>query len=355
MTLYDSPQLAIWAVTADGLSLALKVREAFPGILHIPENLLPCPAPCFSFSRLADCVRDRFFLFKEHIFIMSTGIVVRVIAPCIVSKTTDPAVVVMDETGRHVISLLSGHIGGANRLAVAISEKLQTTAVITTATDLQQVPAIDVIATDNGLHIENPEAIKTISMAFLNHEPVYLFDPFHRLDAASAVFTAISSEDFFSPPTFGHGPAYPPIVVIDDRLMQFPEKSLILRPKSLIAGMGCNRNTRTSEIREFLLKKLEQFALSLNSLNCIATIDIKSDEIGLLEAAQSLHLPIRFFTKAELSEISSPNPSEIVNHHIGVPSVCEAAAVLASNKGELIVAKQISPNVTLAIARNNFS
>jgi cobalt-precorrin 5A hydrolase len=119
--------------------------------------------------------------------------------------------------------------------------------------------------------------------------------------------------------------------------------------------MGCNRNTPADEIRQFLLHQMDSFALSADSLKGIATIDIKSDEIGLIEAAQSLHLSIRFFTRAQLSEISSPNPSEIVNHHIGVPSVCEAAAVLASNKGELIVPKQISPNVTLAIARINYS
>ena len=355
MTPPDPSQLAIWAVTPSGLSLALKLSDAFPGTLHVPESLMSCPAPYFSFSRLADCVKDRFSLFKSHVFIMSTGIVVRVISPCIVSKTTDPAVVVLDEKGRHVISLLSGHIGGANRLAAAIADKLQATAVITTATDLHQVPAIDVMAVDNGLAIENPEAIKTISMAFLNHEPVYLFDPYHRLNAVSAVFHKIVSKDFFSPTACDLRKEYSPVVIVDDRRMDFPEKSLILRPASLIAGIGCNRNTNADEIREFLLHKMERFSLSVNSLCGIATIDIKSDEIGLLEAARNLKLPIRFFARTELSGITSPNPSEIVNHHIGVPSVCEAAAILASNKGELIVPKQISPNVTLAIARNNFS
>lgn len=344
MSLPDPQQLAIWAITQDGLSLALKLRDAFPGILHVSQSLSPCPAPFFSFSRLADCVKERFHLFRNHVFIMSTGIVVRVIAPCIATKTIDPAVVVMDEKGVHVISLLSGHIGGANRLATAISEKLKATPVITTATDLNQVPAIDVIAVDNDLFIENPEAIKTISMAFLRKTPVYLHDPYHRLEKAPGLENMI--------PLAGQAC---PAVVVDDRLMRFPEPSLILRPKSLIAGMGCNRNTGTNEIREFLVDKLLHFGLSLNSLKCIATIDIKSDEAGLLEAARSLNLSIRFFTKQELSEIVSPNPSEIVNQHIGVPSVCEAAAVLASEKGELIVPKQISPNVTLAIARINFS
>ena len=333
-------QLAIWAITPGGLSLALKLMDAFPGILHVSKGLLPCPAPCFSFDRLADSVKERFSLFDSHVFIMSIGIVVRVIAPCVASKISDPAVVVMDETGRHVISLLSGHIGGANRLAVAISEKLQATPVITTATDLNDVPAIDVIAVDNGLFIENPEAIKTISMAFLRRIPVYLYDPYHRLTGVSALENRVS-------------PAEPssPAVVVDDRVMCFPDPSLILRPKSLIAGMGCNRNTGADEIRQFLINKMDQFALSLNSLKCIATIDIKSDEAGLLALARSLRVPIRFFTREELSGIDSPNPSNIVNKHIGVPSVCEAAAILASEKGELIVPKQISPNVTLAIAR----
>ncbi|MCX5883404.1 MAG: cobalt-precorrin 5A hydrolase [Deltaproteobacteria bacterium] len=350
MNLPDPQQLAIWAITPEGLSLALKLKDAFPGILHISESLLPCPVPCFSFVRLSDCVKDRFSLFKEHVFIMSTGIVVRVIAPCITSKIKDPAVVVMDEKGRHVISLLSGHIGGANRLTMAISGKLRAIPVITTATDLNQAPAIDVIAIDNDLFIENPEAIKAISMAFLNRIPVYLHDPYHHLDNVSGL-------DNMIPLTVASttGKASSPAVVVDDRLMVFADPCLILRPKSLIVGMGCNRNTSTNEIREFLVNKLLQFGLSLNSLKCIATIDIKSDEPGLIEVARSLQIPIRFFTREELSGIDSPNPSEIVNQHIGVPSVCEAAAVLASEKGELIVPKQISPNVTLAVARINFS
>ncbi len=340
MNLPGPEQLAIWAITPGGLSQALKLRNAMPGQLHVSESLLPCPAPCFSFARLADCVADRFSLFDSHVFIMSTGIVVRVIAPCLASKTKDPAVVVMDEKGRHVISLLSGHIGGANRLAAFISEKLRATCVITTATDLNDVPAIDVIAVDNNLHIENPDAIKTISMALLRNAPVYLHDPYHRLDKVSALENMI--------PLTGQSA---PAVVVDDRMMRFPEPSLILRPKSLIAGMGCNRNTGADEIMQFLTNKMDRFALSLNSLKCIATIDIKSDEAGLLEVARSLKIPIRFFPREALSAIDSPNPSDIVNKHIGVPSVCEAAAVLASKMGELIVPKQISPNVTLAIAR----
>ena len=158
----DSGNLAVWAVTPGGMELALKLAAAFPGTaLHLSRNLPACPDTCYIFNRLKDSVQERFSLFQGHVFIMSTGIVVRVISPCIRSKMLDPAVVVMDEEGQYAISLLSGHVGGANRLASEIARKLHVTPVITTATDIRQIPSIDVIAVDHGLLIENPAAIKS--------------------------------------------------------------------------------------------------------------------------------------------------------------------------------------------------
>lgn len=360
MTQTGSDQLAIWAVTPGGLSLAIRLREAMPGVLHVSERLLPCPVPCVSFSRLGDSVKERFSRFKGHVFIMSAGIVVRVIAPCLNAKTIDPAVVVLDEKGRHAISLLSGHIGGANRLAAAAAEAVRATPVITTATDLHGQPAIDVLAVENDLFIENPAAVKTVSMAFLNQVPVYLHDPCQRLNKASGHFKPVPADaGTEGSDRSGHdgGPhrISGPMVAVDDRILNFPEGTLILRPRTLIAGMGCNRGTGAEEIRNFLTGKMAESGLSLHSLKCLATIDIKSDEAGLLETAAHLGIPIRFFPREALSAVESPNPSKIVQHHIGVSSVCEAAAILASEKGELIVPKQISPNVTLAVARINCS
>lgn len=349
----DSENLAVWVVTADGLTQALKLVAAFPGMtLHVSQNLLPCSAPCVSFRRLADSVAERFSLFRGHVFIMAAGIVVRVIAPCLTSKTRDPAVVVMDDSGRYVISLLSGHIGGGNRLTDAIARKLQATPVITTATDLHQAPAIDVIAVDHDLVIENPGLIKIISMAFLNHTPVGFHDPYHLIDHLPELQNVIPVDIAGSAPS---GTAMSPTVAVDDRLMQTGPRCLMLRPATLIAGIGCNRNTPAEEIQAFLIARFQKFRLSLHSLKCIATIDIKSDESGLLEAADRLRIPLRFFTREELDAVESiPSPSEIVKKYIGVSSVCEAAAILASNRGKIIVPKQISPNVTLAIARTAF-
>ena len=211
--------------------------------------------------------------------------------------------------------------------------------------------AIDVIAVDHGLLIENPAAIKSISMSLLNQLPVCLHDPYHCLDNVPDLQMMTPADVSCSEITTGDAPA----VVVDDRLLNLPPRCLVLRPGTLIAGVGCNRNTHADEILEFLAATLLRFNLSLHSLKCIATIDIKSDEAGLLETAKYLQIPIRFFSREELASVESlPCPSEIVMKHIGVPSVCEAAAVLASSQGALIVPKQIGLNVTLSIARTNF-
>ena len=349
----DSENLAVWVVTADGLALALRLMSALPEVtLHVSRNLPPCAVSCVPFRRLADCVAERFTLFKGHIFIMAAGIVVRVIAPHLTSKTHDPAVVVMDDGGRYAISLLSGHIGGGNQLAESVAQKLRAIPVITTSTDVHNAPAIDVIATDHNLVIENPGAIKIISMAFLNHMPVGLHDPYHLIDHLPELQGVIPVDISGKMPS---GAAVPPMVAVDDHLMQAGPRCLKLRPATLIAGVGCNRNTPADEIQAFLTDRFQEAGLSLLSLKCIATIDIKSDESGLIEVAERLQVPLQFFTREELDAVESiPNPSEIVKKYIGVSSVCEAAAILASNRGKIIVPKQTSPNVTLAVARTAF-
>jgi cobalt-precorrin 5A hydrolase len=255
----------------------------------------------------------------------------------------------MDEAGYHAVSLLSGHIGGANALAKKVAEIIGAVPVITTATDINNVPAIDVIAKEKELVIENPDAIKTVSMALLNGKPVALYDPFglighemnQRFCPADKDQMACSSD---------------PGVFIDDIQIELPPHVLILRPRSLAAGMGCNRNTGTEEMKSLLYEVLEKFGLSLNSLNSIATIDAKKDEPGLLALAEDLELPLIFFDKQALNQVKDiQTPSEMVEKHMGVKSVCEAAAILASKKGTLIVPKHSTRNVTAAIARMSFT
>jgi cobalt-precorrin 5A hydrolase len=353
MAIGPQSKIAVWALTPNGLRMARQLKERWSGVtifcsqrtaVHTGHDGVEI------FHRLTDRVNPCFQRFDGHLFFMASGIVVRTIAPLLQDKTVDPAVVVVDDQCTFAISLVSGHLGGANRLAVQAAELLGATPVITTATDVNQKPAIDLLAEQFSLKIENPDGIKRVNMALLAEEPIHLHDPSGWL--GSGLPGAVPfPPDHPGGSEAGATPARPG-VRIDDTIGSASPHTLVLRPPSLVAGIGCNRNTSCEEIGQALHEVLERFALSPGSLRSIATIDIKSDEKGLCALAAEMELPLHFFTKDQLAAVEDvPTPSATVAKHVGVPSVCEAAAILASRNGRLIVPKQSTPNVTVAIAR----
>jgi cobalt-precorrin 5A hydrolase len=281
--------------------------------------------------------------------IMATGIVVRHVAPWLRGKDLDPAVVVMDEQGRFAISLLSGHLGGANDLARGVAELVGATPVITTATDVQGLPAVDSIAARLGLAIENLGMVKVIHMALLQGQKVRLVDPMGYLGGELAGCQELFEMGPEEPGFLGQpGPA----VYVGCRNYQWPEGWLRLRPKNLVAGMGCNKGTQVTEILELIQNTFSRGNLSLQSLHTLATIAAKQDEAGLKAAAQRLGVRFIWYSKEELAEMKVPNPSAMVQRHMGVASVCEAAALKAAGAGKLLVPKQKTTNVTLAVAQD---
>lgn len=344
---------AIWALTPQGALLgALLAEKMDHADLFISEKLKKAPDFSVRFISLSKTLAKYFNLYAGHIFIMSTGIVVRVLAPLIKHKTVDPAAVVIDEAGSYVISLLSGHLGGANAMAQKIAGLIDAEPVITTATDINNLPSIDLIAGQQKLVIENPEAIKTINMAILSGEKIVYYDPMGTVKSKLKKVNAlcISKEEIKK---VKKDTAF---FCIDDVVMDLPENALLLRPLSLVAGIGCNRNTDFNEIKNFFNDTLRAFKLSEKSLLKIATIDLKKDEAGLLKLAEEFQIPIQFYDKKQLGSVKHIQmPSETVKKHIGVNSVCEAAAILATNRGKLIVNKQKKGNVTVAVARMLFT
>lgn len=351
--------LAVWILTPNGTQLADNIFQNLPDVqIYASHNIAATTTGYLTFQNLADSIKQKFRQYSGHIFIMSTGIVVRVIAPLIKHKTEDPAVVVVDDGGNHAISLLSGHLGGANELTRHIAGILGATPVITTATDVNQVPAIDVLAQEKKLLIENPAAIKTVNMAILKGEKIHLHDPFNYLKERipnSEIRNFSGSSEPLKQDHHGLGLETVPGVFIDDVRSDLPAQVLVLRPASLVAGIGCNRDTATDEIKKLLQDVLAAAELSLSSLKCLASIDVKADEDGLIALGDDLDLPLVFYERQELNRVKNiKTPSKVVEKHVGVKSVCEAAAILASRNGTLIVPKQSTKNVTVAIARINF-
>lgn len=341
--------VGIWALTPGGAGLARRIAQGLPdSTLLLSQKVATADPGAVVFSRLADAVDRYFGDFSGHVFVMATGIVVRSIAGHLDHKTRDPAVVVCDEAGRHAISLLSGHVGRANRLARRVAAITGGQPVITTATDVNQVPAVDLIAVDNGLVIENPAAIKTINMALITDAPIRIHDPYRQIipHLPPGRATACSASAFTDD---GAG------VFVDHMRLDLPPHVLVLRPGSLVAGMGCNRGTAMDEMHDLLAAAFAENGLALASLRALATVDLKADEPGLLTLADRLAIPLMTFTRERLGRVVRvPTPSAMVEKHIGVKSVCEAAALLATHRGRLIVPKQKTRNVTVAVAADGY-
>ena len=346
MTAKPEDKTAIWVITPNGVALAQQIKTRLTEAdIYISANIKPNANHHLTFDKLSEVIEQQFEQYAAHIFIMATGIVVRMIAPFIQSKMNDPAVVVVDDLGRHAISLLAGHLGGANDLTCKVAGVIEADPVITTATDVNAKPAIDMLAKEKKLKIENPQAIKSVNMALLTDQPICVYDPFTVLQ--NDIPNAVSW-----PPKKDAAAA----IYVDDKQIDLPVHVLVLRPATLVAGIGCNRDTPMHEIRTQLHQIFKKYQLADTSLNRIATIDLKADESGLLDLAKALNVSIDFFSREELNQVEDiQTPSAMVEKHVGVKSECEAAAILASKTGTLIVPKQITPNVTVAIARKAYT
>ncbi|MCG8636875.1 MAG: cobalamin biosynthesis protein [Desulfobacterales bacterium] len=345
----NRPGPAIWAITPNGVRLGLDLGIHFKdACLFVPEkedlesDQSSDPLPkVIRFSKLKAELTDQFSRFSEHIFIFSTGISVRLIAPLLKAKTIDPAVVVVDEKGINAISLISGHLGGANELAVEVGKATGASPVITTATDLNRRPSIDMLAKYAGLGIENPEAIKHINMKFLKGEKICVYDPMKKiLPEIPGTFIKdgpVNERDYD--------------LVCTWKEIKVSRETLILRPRVLSVGVGCNRNTPAEDILDFLKLTFKRERLSLEAVSTFATTDVKADEDGILALGKTLDRPIKFYERDRLNSVETiENPSEMAEKKIKKKSVCEAAAILGAQRGNLIVPKQKTKDVTLAVA-----
>jgi len=343
--------LAFWAITPKGASLADTLRKKMNHVtLFIPNKLSHEFQSIIAFESFQQTLNETFFKYDAHVFFMATGIVVRMISNFIKHKSLDPAVIVMDECGYNCISLLSGHIGGGNSLTNMLAEISGANPVITTATDVNKLLAIDIIASERDIFIENPEQIKAINMCILQQKPFWLYDPYGFIDNIlnpGILKVAKSIQEGFA---FLANSM--PGIIVDDQTDSFSKSVLVLRPPTLSVGIGCNKNTEASEIINLFKSMMQEKKLAIRSVFQLASIDIKSNEPGLIEASKQLGIPLRFFDADSLNRVKEiQNPSEIVRQHVGVNSVCEASAILAAKQGKLIVMKQKSRNVTLAVAQ----
>lgn len=339
--------VAVYALTAVGAATARRLAAGLPGAtLFLPERL--AQAGERSFARLAEALAANFAAYAGHVAVAASGVVMRAIAPLLISKATDPAVVVLDPAGRFAVSLLAGHLGGANDLARAVAGVLGGQAVITTATDHEGLPALEIEARSAGLAWDDLAALPGLARALVEGETVGVHDPQGWLWPGLAArwpecFTRLEQW-----PADEQGGS--PLLLVSPRVCPPRPGWLVLRPPCLCLGLGCNRGTGVEEMAELIETTLAELGLAATALACLASVEAKRDEAGLIALAERLGLELEFFSAQELEAVAVPNPSGLVRQHMGTKSVCEAAAILAARGGPLMAGKRKSVNATLAVA-----
>lgn len=320
--------------TAAGISEAMKEaghecrRFALPKFCAAGDEPLMCKA--------AEWAAEGFREADALVFCCASGIAVRAISPSVKDKTTDPAVIVVDELGHYVIPLLSGHLGGANELALAISKALGATPVLTTATDLHGLFAVDVFASKNHLAIGSMALAKEISATLLA--------------GGSVGFKSEIPWRGDLPEGLTEGESEIGIYISSDLSAKPFSKTLHLVPRRYAAGIGCRRGKPKEELEDFLLEQLNTHGISPEELRCIASIDLKADEPGLLSLCGQYRIPLQTYSAEQLAAVEGEfTSSEFVREHTGVDSVCERAAVFAS-QGPLIIKKTAANGMTFALA-----
>ena len=334
---------AIIALTPNASRLAITISALMESDIYIKsEN-----AADFTDYFPLDCpLKEKIGLiwekYDEIIFIMATGIVVRTIAPYLRSKTIDPAVVCMDEKGHYIISLLSGHFGGANELAEKLAKICGGQPVVTTATDVNSLPAFDDIARRNNLFTENNENIVHISSALLKGKQVYLYSQLELIGELPENVLQVMMKDL---PELPQGS---PVVFIsnldasDDSGSLYSKilkrhKVFIIRPRNIVVGSGCQKDIDSKKymkaIDEFLLSN----CFSPLSVKCLGSASVKANEKCMLDFCRERKAEFKTFTKDEMKVVDSLfEQSEFVKNTVGVGNVADSCAALASGQMPII-------------------
>lgn len=346
-------KLAIISFTEHGSRLNAAVASALTLQGYDCENAaMPKYAARYGIKALDVPLRKwtgEMFAGKDAIlFIGATGIAVRSIAPFLEHKAKDPAVVVMDERGMFAISLLSGHLGGANELAGLLANLTGAIPVITTATDVNGRFAVDIFAKKNGLYITDMTYAKEISAEVLDEKRIGFFSDFPVIGEVPEELETWDEEKVFEG-TCGI------CVTMDERKKPY-KHTLRLIPRIVSAGVGCKKGTDRKIIKEKVENALEACHVSRHSLERIASIDLKKEEQGLVSLADEYGIPfVTYDAEALNGAPGSYTPSAFVENVTGVDNVCERSAVLASDGGKLIQKKTAADGVTVALAVREWS
>lgn len=367
MTAVRFRKISCIVITHTGLELALRLRATLGGSLDIYASPRVAqrlekevrPAGFRIVESVSNALHSCWHTSDQIICCLALGATVRLIAPFLQDKHLDPGVVVVDDAGTYVISVLSGHVGGANVLTHEVARLLHALPVVTTASDVHATLAIDMLGNDQHWWLEPASDLTRVAAAIVNGEPVAILQEagatnwWTKYSKRKTHLTYITDrQEYRTQDTFATQ------ILITDRvvedLLRADIATVLYRPATLVLGIGCRRGVAFAALEDFVQTNLVAHGLSIKSVATLATADIKGDEPAILELLQRYGWNLETHTVEELKAVKDiPSPSERVLRLIGTPSVSEASALLSSGYGELLVCKQKGVGMTMAIARRS--
>lgn len=363
-------KVAVLALTPGGLVTARQIIRLFPGAYLFCHPRLrgrlklksaggkrtkETARTAYYYGDLQTFVANIFTLFDVIVFVTATGIAVRMIAPCLRNKKTDPAIITVDDTGCFAVSLLGGHGRGANDLTEQIAHEIGAIAVITTATDRNFLLAFDLLARRCGWILENAEDMKKISAAQLEGKEIYIYSDLPLAPAGrKKILELFPACRLVSDVTELHDAHHGVVFLSNCRelpVLSSEQPYIIIRPRTIVAGVGCRRGMPGPSIVATIKEALWKAGRVPEGLLALATIELKRDEKGLQEAAELFNVPLYVFSSEQIKCIENRfTCSKFVRKHTGAGAVAEPCAYLGSGGGELISGKKGSGGITVALA-----
>lgn len=354
--------IALLSITRGGTKIISSIAKGIDFVdrvsVFVPKKFASDFEGTLQFENVKELISDIFDKYDGIIAVISLGALVRLIAPKLKSKDQDPAVLCIDESGKFVISVISGHVGGANELCREIAKILNATPVITTASDSIGTIPVDILGREFGWKIvADHDTLVKVSSSVVNHEKVAIvqesgekiFYPHDNLSYFSNLEDFLRNQDEFRACLFiSHR-------VVPKNVFKFP--TVFYNPRVLHVGIGFDRGVKSEEMYDFLIRVFESYGLSLNSIKTISTVDLKKEDEEFRKFSDMvrnmLGVDVVFIEKQKLSLVEVKNPSEQAKKYLGIPSVSEASALFCARNGKLLVEKQkarYGGGITLAVA-----
>lgn len=331
---WQKMKIAIISVTKNGDSNSLVLKEK---LQEFSENIKIYFKSEVKTLGLNNVCKEAMTSYEAVIFISSTGIAVRGIAPFIKSKDKDPAVVVVDNSSKYAISLLSGHLGGANELTALVSETLGAEAIITTATDNLNIKAPDLFAKENNLIIDSLKDCKDIAALLVEGKKVAFYDEDNKLDIPKGYRDSLEGVDG--------------VMYVTNKLnLNTSKKTLKLIRKNIVLGIGCRKDYDEDTMEKTVFEVLEKYNLDIRSVKVIGTVEIKAEEKAILRLQKRLSCDLNIFSIDDIRKVEHKyEGSDFVRKTIGVGSVCEPSVELSG--AEILIDKLKLNGMTLCIGK----